>query len=86
MELCTVASMSPQHLSESPLRFLLTLKKDFIYLFLKRGREGEREGKHPCVVASHTPPTGDLAGNPGLCSRLGIERSTLWFTGWHSIR
>ena len=29
---------------------------------------GEREGeKHQCVVASHTPPTGDLAGNPGLC-------------------
>ena len=26
----------------------------------------EREGKkHLCVVASHTPPTGDLAYNPG---------------------
>ena len=32
------------------------------------GREGEREGeKHPCVVASHTPSTGDLACNPGMC-------------------
>ena len=32
------------------------------------GREGEREReKHPCVVASHTPPTGDLACNPGMC-------------------
>ena len=31
------------------------------------GREGEREGeKHQCVVASHTPPTGDLACNPGM--------------------
>ena len=30
--------------------------------------EGEREGeKHQCVVASHTPPTGDLAHNPGMC-------------------
>ena len=30
--------------------------------------EGEREGeKHQCVVASRTPPTGDLARNPGMC-------------------
>ena len=29
---------------------------------------GEREGeKHQCVVASHTPPTRDLACNPGMC-------------------
>ena len=45
----------------------LNFKKDFI-IFLNRGREGEREGeKHQCVVASHTPPTGDLACNPGMC-------------------
>ena len=32
------------------------------------GKEGEREGeKDQCVVASHTPPTGDLAHNPGMC-------------------
>ena len=36
------------------------LKKDFIYLY----REGE---KHPRVVASYAPPTGDLAYNPGMC-------------------
>ena len=43
--------------------------KDFIYLLLDReGKEGEREGeKHQCAVASHTPPTGDLAHNPGMC-------------------
>ena len=42
--------------------------KDFIYLFLQRGREGEWEGEiHQCVVASWTPPTGDLACNPGMC-------------------
>ena len=42
--------------------------KEFIYLFLERGREGEREGeKHQPVVASHVPPTGDLAWNPGMC-------------------
>ena len=35
--------------------------------FLERGREREKEGeKHQCVVASCTPPTGDLAGNPGM--------------------
>ena len=29
--------------------------------------EGEREGeKQQCVVASHEPPTGDLARNPGM--------------------
>ena len=42
--------------------------KDFIYLFLEKGREGEREGeKHQCVVASRTPPTEDVAYNPGMC-------------------
>ena len=30
--------------------------------------EGERqEEKHQYVVASHAPPTGDLACNPGMC-------------------
>ena len=31
------------------------------------------------------PPTGDLACNPGMCPRLEIEQTTLWFTGQHSI-
>ena len=42
----------------------------FVLFFFKRerGREGEGEGeKHQCVVASHAPPTGDLAHNPGMC-------------------
>ena len=44
-----------------------------LYLFLE-GKEGEREGKkHQCVVASPIPPTGDLACNPGMFPRLGIE-------------
>ena len=51
-------------------------KKDFIYLFLERGKEGETE-KHQCVVASYVPPTGDLAHNPGMCPRLGIKPVTL---------
>ena len=42
--------------------------KDFIYLFLDRGREEGREGeKRQYVVAYHIPPTGDLAQNPGMC-------------------
>ena len=37
-------------------------------LFLDRGGGREKEGeRHQCVVASHAPPTGDLACNPGLC-------------------
>ena len=42
----------------------------FIYLFIfkEKGREVEREGeKRQCVVASHVPPSGDLARNPGMC-------------------
>ena len=32
------------------------------------GRAGEREReKHQCVVASHRPPTWDLACNPSMC-------------------
>ena len=39
--------------------FFKTFLKDFIYLFLERVREGEREGeKLQCVVVSHTPATG----------------------------
>ena len=39
-----------------------------IFIFRERIWEGEREGdKHQSVVASHAPPTGDLAHNPGMC-------------------
>ena len=39
-----------------------------LFIFRQRGREGEKLGeKQQCVVASHTPPTGDLAYNPGIC-------------------
>ena len=41
--------------------------KILFILHLERG-EGEREGeKHQCVGVSLTPPTGDLARNPGVC-------------------
>ena len=45
----------------------------------------EREKKHQCVVASRTPPTGDLAHNPGLGPDWGIQPLTSWFTGQHPI-
>ena len=65
--------------------FLNNIFKDFVYLFFReRGKEGEREGeKHQCVVASHAPPTGDLAHNPGMCPDwesnrrpFGVQAST----------
>ena len=41
----------------------------YLFIFRERGREGERKAeKHQCVVASRTPPTGDLAYKPGMCS------------------
>ena len=47
---------------------MLFVKKYFLNLFLERGRQGEREGeKHKYVVACCTPPTGNLAHNPGMC-------------------
>ena len=50
------------------LLFFLLFKRFYLFIFRERGREGGREGeKHQCVVASHTPRTGDLAHNPGMC-------------------
>ena len=41
---------------------------NILFIFRERGWEGEREGeKHQCAVASHMPPTGGLACNPGMC-------------------
>ena len=45
-----------------------SFKRFYLFIFRQRGREGEREGqKDQCVVASPTPPTGDLVHNPGMC-------------------
>ena len=39
-----------------------------LFIFRESGREGEREGEEQqCVVAFHSPPTGDLACNLGMC-------------------
>ena len=53
----------PQQLS-----FLFFFLRFYLFIFIQRGKEGEREGeKHQCAVASHVAPTGDLACNPGMC-------------------
>ena len=53
----------------------------FKILFLERVREGERKGeKHQCVVASHVPPTGDLARNPGMYPDWESNWQLLCFT------
>ena len=61
------------------------------------GREGGRKGeKHQYVVTSHTPPTGDLACNPGMCpdwelnqrpfdSKAGTQSTEPHQPGLHSI-
>ena len=47
---------------------LSAIFKKILFIFRERGRERERDGeKHQCVVAFHTPPTGDLVHNPGMC-------------------
>ena len=46
------------------VQWRILFKNFFIYLFLERGRKGERVGqKHQCVFAL----TGDLAHNSGMC-------------------
>ena len=40
-------------------------KKDSIYLLLESGEGREKEREE--VFASHTPPSGNLARNPGMC-------------------
>ena len=52
-------------------------EKDFIYLFLERGREGEREGEiYQCVVASHTPLLGAWPATQA-CALTGNQTSDL---------
>ena len=41
--------------------------------------------KHQCVVASPTPPTGDLAGNTGMCPDWESNWRPFVFAGWPSI-
>ena len=72
------------------------LKRLYLFILRQRGRVGEREGEKPqCVVASHTPPTGDPAYNPGMCpdwesnrrpfsSQAGVQSTELHQPGLRS--
>ena len=53
--------------------FGFLLSKDCIYFYRGEGREKKGE-KHQCVVASHTPPTGDLACNPSMCPEWELNQ------------
>ena len=67
---------------------LTFFKKDFIYLFLEKGRDEEREGeKQQSVVLPLTHPLSLTWPATQACDVpwLGIELVTLWFAGQHSI-
>ena len=67
------------HIGYHPMREVFSSsffkRRFYLFIFRQRGREGEREGeKHPCVLASCTPLTGDLACNPGTCPDWELNR------------
>ena len=57
--------------------------KDFIYLFLEKGREGEMERNINVWLPLTCPLLGTWPATQACA--LGIELVTLWFTGWFSI-
>ena len=51
----------------------------YFFLFLERGREGQKKGnidvtEQHCSVASCTPLTGDQTHNPGMCPDWELNR------------
>ena len=61
----------------------------YVFIFIERGREGDREGeKHRCVREKQLHLTCPQLGTwPGTQARarLGIKPVTFCFTGQHSI-
>ena len=53
--------------------------KDFIYLFLERGERRKRGKETSICVASHVPPTGNLAHIPGMYALTGNWNSDFLF-------
>ena len=78
-EICE--NVTQGHSSHSPaLFFLMHILIIFqrFYLFSEReGKEKERDRIINVWLLLTCPPTGDLAHNPGMCPRLGIEQVTL---------
>ena len=60
LDIC-VSSLENVYLDPLPIFF-----RFYFFIFGERVGEGERGEKHRSV-ASCMPPTGDLAGNPGMC-------------------
>ena len=66
-----ISSLKKWYLTIPSYKYLF--KKRILNLFLE-GKE-EREGeKHQCVVASHVPPTRDMACNPGTCPDWNLNQ------------
>ena len=85
---CTYMYNTPMYVrglsGKSPAIFILFFRKFYLFIFRKRGREGEREGeKYQCVVASCTFPLGDLAHIPGMCPDWELNQRP--FGSLHSI-
>ena len=59
----------------SPIKQCLSTEFFKKILFILERREKDKETS--CVVASHTPPTGDQACHPAVCTRWGMEPLTL---------
>ena len=62
-------ALSTKYLRSPKIHMLKSFFLSFnLFMSREREREREREGdKHQYVVASHVPPTRNLAGNLGLC-------------------
>ena len=56
------------------------LKKDYLFIFRERDKEGETS---LCGCLLQAPYWGP-GRQPSHVPQLGIEPVTLWFTGWHS--
>ena len=71
--------MLPLHFLFNTILTLILVPFPFLIFCLFIFREtGRREGeKHQCMVASCAPPTGDLACNPGICSKWNQIRNPL---------
>ena len=77
-----------QQSNQLQIYFLFFIFQIFYLLFSEKGegRKKERERNIDVqekyqLVASHTPPVGNLAHNPGMCPRLGIKPATSWLAG-----
>ncbi|KAF6125171.1 hypothetical protein HJG60_009696 [Phyllostomus discolor] len=49
---------------------------NILFTYFQGEGKGERREKHPCVVASLMPSTGDLAHNPGMCPDWDSNQQT----------